>query len=235
MRGACAALRLVLCADGVGEESLSLTEDYSHPSLIVADVGRTFPKFGTNFLCHVEAHNFLPGSTKLHMLSCNSTYFPTAHLPGGDKADRFTKQLLSEFSGWKWATAFPHDRQLTNNGEAGGDELTISALQYKIGNTKHRSNTISALQYKTQSKDNISSALNSFKVKSNKLGSLTGRQWTDNVNWTLQSHSSALKTYNDENPESSSQVHNNTDHLVCLVWQSRVQNPLKNVSKFGQG
>ena len=63
-------------ADGVGEESLSLTEDYSHPSLIVADVGRTFPKFGTNFLCPVEAHNFLPGSTKLHMLSCNSTYFP---------------------------------------------------------------------------------------------------------------------------------------------------------------
>ena len=99
MRAACAALQLVVCADGVGEESLSLTEDYSHPSLIVADVGRTFPKFGTNFLCHVEAHNFLPGSTKLHMLSCNSTYFPTAHLPGGDKADRFTKQLLSEFSG----------------------------------------------------------------------------------------------------------------------------------------
>ena len=182
MRGACAALRLVLCADGVGEESLSLTEDYSHPSLIVADVGRTFPKFGTNFLCHVEAHNFLPGSTKLHMLSCNSTYFPTAHLPGGDKADRFTKQLLSEFSGWKWATAFPHDRQLTNNGEAGGDELTISALQYKIGNTKHRANTISALQYKigntkhrpntisalqykTQSYYNISTAIQTRKYK----------------------------------------------------------------------
>ena len=29
--------------------------------------------------------------------------------------------------------------------------------------------------------------------------------------------------------------HNNTDHLVCLVWQSRVQNSLKKVSKFGQG
>ena len=35
--------------------------------------GTAFPKFGTNFL---PAHNFLPGSTKLNMLSCNSTYFP---------------------------------------------------------------------------------------------------------------------------------------------------------------
>ena len=37
-------------ADGVGEERLSPSEDYSHPSLIVADAGTTFPKFGTNFL-----------------------------------------------------------------------------------------------------------------------------------------------------------------------------------------
>ena len=29
--------------------------------------------------------------------------------------------------------------------------------------------------------------------------------------------------------------HNNTDHLVCLVWQSRVDNSLKNESKFEQG
>ena len=69
-------------ADGVGEERLSPSEDYSHPSLIVADAGTTFPKFGTNFLCHVEAHNFLPGSTKLHMLSCNSTYFVASALAG---------------------------------------------------------------------------------------------------------------------------------------------------------
>ena len=57
-----------------------------------------FPNLAPTFYA-ASPHNFLPGSTKLHMLSCNSTYFPTAHLPGGDKADRFTKQLLSEFSG----------------------------------------------------------------------------------------------------------------------------------------
>ena len=123
-------------ADGVGEERLSPSEDYSHPSLIVPPPCHTFPKFGTNFL---PAHNFLPGSTKLHMLSCNSTYFPMGwwwlHLPG-DKADRFTKQLLSEFSGWKWAALFPHDRQLTNNGEAAGNELTISStIQGNKSNT----------------------------------------------------------------------------------------------------
>ena len=70
-----------------------------------------------------------------------------------------------------------------------------------MGNKEHRA----ALRYKTQSKDNISSALKIVKGKSNKLGSLTGRQWTDNVNWTIQSHSSALKMYNDENPKSSPQ------------------------------
>ena len=73
-------------ADGVGEErSLSPSQDYSHPSLIVADnaaAGATFPKFGTNFLSSNLPITFCqaqPNFTCYHVIP--HIFVAIAHLP----------------------------------------------------------------------------------------------------------------------------------------------------------
>ena len=85
-----------------GEESLSPSEDYSHPSLIVNDAGATFPKFGTNFLSPHLPITFCqtqPNFTCYRVIPHISRWSVVAASAERDKGDRFTKQLLSEFSG----------------------------------------------------------------------------------------------------------------------------------------